>query len=86
MNKKSELIGLSIVLLLAIIAGIFLYHDEVKNKQYIGDSNTMTVYKLGSTNENCLIQNLRISPTNAKLFETLEQAENEGFSLNESCD
>ncbi|MBW2984761.1 hypothetical protein KY361_06595 [Candidatus Woesearchaeota archaeon] len=83
MNKKGELIGLSVTILILIIAGIVYYQEKIENKNYAGDTLSGVVYNLRSQNENCTIREIRIEKQNLRLFETREEAE--GFILDANC-
>ncbi|MBS3096522.1 hypothetical protein J4480_03725 [Candidatus Woesearchaeota archaeon] len=84
-NKKGEFVVLSFILLISLIAGIYIIQQQLEKKDYLGDSSTMVVYNLSSTNPNCSQQEIRIDMSNLKLFSTFEEANKLGFRLDEVC-
>lgn len=84
MNKKGDF-GLSVILLILIIVGIAYYQEQIQSKQFIGDDSTKIVYNLRSDNPNCNYEDVRISPSNHRLFTTLEDAIAQGFQIDENC-
>ena len=88
MNKKAiEPFTISILIVGLLVASISFinYEGKLENKNYVGDISTNITYNLESNNPNCNIQEIKIEKTNLRLFENLQDAENQGFKLSEIC-
>lgn len=86
MNKKGELITLSIIVLLILIGGIIYFQEKTKNGSYvIVDLSTKIVYNPESDNPNCNINNLTLDTDNLKLFDTMNEAKSKGFIPHKFC-
>lgn len=85
MNKKGEFLALSLLILVLLIGGIFVYQGEVQDKNYVGDKTSTVVYNIKSTNANCSLEKIQIETSNMKFFNSLEEARMEGFMLNSNC-
>ena len=85
-NKKGELLTLSIIVILVLL-GALLYIQGTYQKEnfYIGEIYTGTVYNPNSKNPDCLIENISIDTNNIKLFKSLDQATQEGYTPHEFC-
>ena len=84
-SKKGELILLSMILLVALITGLFYVQQQLENQKYIGNSLSRIAYNLNSVNPNCHIQNLRIDTSNVIFFKNEAEARIAGFRIDQNC-
>ena len=89
MNKRGELITLSIIVLLLILFG-FIYIEGRLGKndakmKYVGDASIGIAYNIQSENKDCNLGNILIEKNNVKYFKDLTEVSNAQFRIDDNC-
>ncbi|MBI1934809.1 hypothetical protein HYS31_00050 [Candidatus Woesearchaeota archaeon] len=88
MNKKGELVLISIVVAILVLTSFAILKEKIDQDRiihYVGDISTKTAYNLESKNINCDLNKIIILKNNIILFEDYNKVKLEGFKVDQNC-